>query len=48
MALTTCWVNSGLWRGVSMLYGLVKTAGRIIRVAETSLGVLRKVEASFI
>jgi hypothetical protein len=49
MALTTCWVKSGLWRESMVKWRLLRSVGcGMNRVVEMSLGVLRMAEEMFI
>jgi hypothetical protein len=49
MALTTCWVKSGLWSESMVKCRRLRSVGRVIRRAgEMSLGVLRMAEEMFI
>jgi hypothetical protein len=51
MVWMTCQVKSGLWSDSSegsMLYRLLRIAGRMMRVVETSREVLKTDEAMFI
>jgi hypothetical protein len=49
MALTTCWVKSGLWRESMVKWRLLRNVGRgMKRAGEMSLGVLKIAEEMFI